>query len=171
MPDISSLSDKQLTNLEKNYLANGVEVGGPYSLAEVRLESLRRTPSALDPVAVAKAIVELARASEDNLTTYGELWNRISPGQPWKGNATQKAVANALTRVVAYCVTHKMPIITVLVVRTDQRDLSELAVENICREAQELGVDTGPDPKAFIEAQRVAAMALADFPRSERPAT
>ena len=83
--DISSLSDKQLANLENNYRAKGLETGGPYSLAEVRLEKLRRMPTFLDTIAVARTIVELSQASEDNLTTFGELWKHLNPGQPWKG--------------------------------------------------------------------------------------
>ena len=85
-----------------------------------------------------------------------------------EGNATQQLVTNALARVLAYCVTHGMPIITVLVVRTSERRLSELAVQNIFREANELGVQTGPDPDAFVNAQRTASIELASFPSTER---
>lgn len=167
MADISSLSDKQLANLENNYFAKGVETGDLYSLAEVRIEKLRRMPTTLDTVAVARTIVGLSKASDDNLTTYGELWKHLNPGQPWKGNATQQLVTNALARVLAYCVTHGMPIITVLVVRTGERRLSELAIQNIFREAQGLGVQTGPDADAFVFAQRTASIELASFPSTE----
>ena len=44
---ISDLSDDQLENLEQNYRRAGQLDGGTYSLAEVLLEKLRRTPSTL----------------------------------------------------------------------------------------------------------------------------
>lgn len=161
---IQLLSDKQLDNLEANYIRMGVKIGGRYTLAEVRLEKLRRLPSPLDTVAVAQRIVELARASTDGLTTYGELWASFNPDKGWMGNATQQTVANALGRVVAYCISTGMPIVTTLVVRSGSRKLSEDAIMNIFNEAKELGLNTGADPQQFVQRQRAAAMALITFP-------
>lgn len=166
---IQDLSAQQLNNLENNYLAKGVTVGGRYTLAEVRLEKLRRLPSTLDTVATAQRIIELANASDDGLTTYGELWASFNPDKPWKGNATQQIVGNALGRVTAYCITNKMPIITTLVVRSGSRTLSDEAIINITNEARGLGVETGSDPRVFVESQMAAAKALTQFP-SEEPA-
>lgn len=168
--NIRELTDKQLTNLEKNYAAKGLTEGGPFSLAEVRIEKLRRLPTTIDTVALAKRIVELARQSEDGLVTYGELWHFFNPNQEWKGNATQQVLANALGRVVAYCVTRRLPIVTALVVRTGSRKLSPEAVANIYREAKELGVDTGPEPQLFVEEQCDAARKLTSFPSPEETA-
>ncbi|GFM28601.1 hypothetical protein [Novosphingobium sp. PY1] len=164
MREISELSDKELTALENNYIEKRLESGGPYSLAEVRLEKMRRLPTTLDPVLVARKIVELAKGSSDHLTTYGDLWKSINPDQPWKGNATQQIVANALGRVIAYCVTNGLPILTTLVVRGSSRRLSDEAIGHICSEAKALGVAIGPDPKDFVEKQREAAIRLTEFP-------
>jgi len=164
MADITSWTDRQLNNLEKNYISAGKDAGGPFTLAEVKLEKLRRLPSQLDTLTVARKIVELAKQSEDGLTTYGELWTSINPDQEWKGNAAQQIVANALGRVIAYCVKNQLPILTVLVVQAGKRELSDKAVENICREASSLGVAVGSDPKAFVRDQRKAAINLTQFP-------
>jgi hypothetical protein len=164
MKDIRSWTDKQLANLENNYLKKQAETGGPFSLAEVRLEILRRLPSPMDKVEVARKIVELAKATEDHLTTYGELWSSLNPDQDWKGNATQQIVANSLGQVIAYCVDNDMPILTTLVVRASNRQLSDEAVGHIYNESRSLGVQTGPDPKAFVANQRDLAIAWTEFP-------
>jgi len=54
--DIRSWTDAQLANLENNYLAKGAEVGGKFSLAEVRLEKLRRQPSTSIDLRNAKSV-------------------------------------------------------------------------------------------------------------------
>ena len=77
MADIIGWTDRQLNNLEKNYISAGKDSGGQFTLAEVKLEKLRRLPSHLDTVTVTRKIVELAKKSEDGLTTYGELWHFV----------------------------------------------------------------------------------------------
>lgn len=161
---IRELTDKELQNIIANYARLGLETGGAYALAEAKLELLHRQPSPFPVVAVAKAIVEQAKKSGDRLTTYGELWQAFNPGKEWRGNADQQVIGKALGRVIAYCVSHGLPILTTLVVQKGPRKLSDKAIGHIFEEAKSLGVDTGPDPKAFVEQQREAAMALTKFP-------
>jgi len=52
-----------------------------------------------------------------------------------------------------YCVTHKLPILNVLVVNSGNRRLTSKAIENVYTECKALGVDVGLDPKAFIDNQ------------------
>lgn len=165
--EIGQLTDRELINLENNYVAKALTTGGRFSLAEVRLEKLRRLPSQLDTVALAKRIVELARQSPDGLTTYGELWKSFHPDAEWKGNATQQILANALGRVVAYCVSEGLPIVTVLVVRTGSRKLSEEAIDNIYEEAVSLGVNAGNSAEEFVAQQTQLAMRLVEFPEMD----
>jgi len=67
--------------------------------------------------------------------------------------------------VIGYCVQHKLPIITVLVLGATWQ-LSAEAVHNIYEECKELGVETGPDPDAFVNDQtnKSRTMALHELP-------
>ena len=155
MRDIKDLDVKELVNIVSNYAKAGRETGGPYTLAEVKLEQLKRLSSPYDTIAVAKKIVEQAKQSEDGLTTYGDLWKAFNPGKEWRGNADQQIMAKTLGRVIAYCVGHGLPVLTTLVVQKGGRKLSDKAVIHIFNEAKALGVNTGLDAKAFVEAQKI----------------
>ena len=150
---ISDLSDKELDQFEANYRRTKKTEGGKYSLSEILLERNRRKPSPFGVREVAAKIIELAAASKDGLVTYGELWNAFSPNSPWEGHKNLRIVANSLYRVIYYCVTNRLPIITVLVVRANNRKLSDEAIANIYMECKELGVDVGLDPNAFVDNQ------------------
>jgi hypothetical protein len=150
---ISDLSDEELDRFEANYRRENRMEGGKYSLSEILLEKKRRNPSPFGVREVAGKIIELGGASDDGLVTYGDIWNAFRPNSPWEGHKTLRIVANTLGRVIYYCVTNRLPILTVLVVRSNNRRLSSQAIENICRECRELGVDVGPDPMAFVENQ------------------
>ena len=157
---ISALSNEQLASFQRNYDAKGVDTGGLYSLAEIKLELLRRKPSDLDPRKLLSRIIELARCSKDGLVTYGELWQDFHPGKTWRGNADQQVIGNALARLVAYCIDQGLPIVTVLVVQKNGRKLSDQAIDNIFNEAKELGVETGADARVFVEGERERALRM-----------
>lgn len=157
---LSELSERQLNTFIKNYEASGRTVGGIFSLADLKLEKLRRTKSAFPPKAVAESIVSLARKSPDGLVSYKEIWVAFRPDQPWIGNAPRAQMAKALGSVIAYCVDKKLPILTTLVVRADSRSQSEDAINNIYNEAKSLGVDVGMSPRNFVIEQQTAARLL-----------
>jgi hypothetical protein len=148
---ISDLSDKELDRFESNYRRAKKTAGGKYSLPEILLEKKRRKPSPFGVRDVAAKIVELAAASPDGLVTYGEIWSAFRPNVAWQGNNSLRIVSSSLARVIQYCVAHRLPILNVLVVRTNNRRLSDKAIENIYRDCTELGVDVGSDPKAFVD--------------------
>jgi len=150
---ISALSDKQLDQLEANYRRANKTQGGTYSLSEVLLEKNRRRPNPFGVREVAAKIVELARLSDDGFVTYGDIWKAFRPDVPWEGHKTLRIVADSLCSVIHYCVTNRLPVLTVLVVRGSNRSLSKQAVENIFRVSRELGLDVGLDPKAFVDGQ------------------
>jgi len=154
---IADLTDDQLDNMESNYRGAKKTEGGIYSLSEVLLEKLRRNPSPFGVVEVARKIVELASISKDGLVTYGDLWKHFRPTTPWQANHSRRMVAHSLGRVIYYCVTNGLPLLTVLVVRGDSRRLSKQAIQNIYDEAKALGVNVGLDPKAFVDNQLVLA--------------
>ncbi|AOG02804.1 hypothetical protein [Bosea sp. RAC05] len=157
---IGDLSNEQLNNLENNYLKAKKTEGAIYSLSEVRIEKLRRMPNPFGVRESTAKIIELAQASPDGLTTYGELWNAFRPNDPWKGNASGRIMSQALGRVAAYCIDNKLPIITTLVVRSNSKKLAAEAIDHIFEFAQGLGVDTGSDPNAFIAEQTEGARKL-----------
>jgi len=154
---VELLSDRQVADIVRRYRERGLTEGGPWSLAELLMEQRRRIPTVLPTIDVARKIVEQSSKSVDGLTTYKDIWCAFRPGENWIGNKSQQIVANALARVVAYCVANGLPILTVLVVQSGNRRLSPEAVANIYNEARELGVATGPDAAAFIEDQRAGA--------------
>src|SRR4051812_27978326 len=125
---VQEFSNSQLETFIGNYRKHKKSEGGKYTLAELLLEQRRRTPSQLGTREVAGKIVDLSKHSADNLLTYGELWQSVRPGHPWKGNATQKIVSNSLYRVIGYCVANELPILTVVVVQGGNRQLSQKAV-------------------------------------------
>jgi hypothetical protein len=93
---ISDLTDKQIASVIKRYRESSKTEGGPYSLADLLLEQKRRSPSEFPVVETAKAIIKMSKASHDGLVTYLDLWNEFRPGVPWKGQGSQRTMANAL---------------------------------------------------------------------------
>lgn len=158
---IADLTAKELDNLEANYVRLGKTTGGKYSLHEARLEKLRRQPNPFGTRESFIKIIELAKGSSDGKLTYADLWSAFRPDEKWKGQGTATIVKQALGRVAAYCVDHGLPIVTVLVVHSANRELSDKAKENIFNAARDLGVDVGADPEAFVERQIVGAMKIA----------
>jgi hypothetical protein len=165
---IEQLTDKELDTFESNYRKAKKTEGGKYSLSEILLEKLRRKPTVFGTQQVAAKIVELAQNSADGLCTYGQIWSEFRPDTPWEGHKTLSVVASSLGRVVHYCVTNNLPILTTLVVQTATRRLSQAAVQNIYNECRDLGVSVGPDPEAFVSRQAELARNLAshDLPAS-----
>jgi hypothetical protein len=157
---IENLTDDQLERFAANYRRSRLTEGGKYSLSEILLEQRRRAPSPFETREVAARIIELGRQSCDGFLTYGELWHSFRPNSPWSGRGTQQIVAQCLYRVIGYCVRHKLPIVTVLVVRGANRQLSAEAVQNIYNECRELDVDTGLNAEAFVKDQIKMAKAL-----------
>ncbi|QIG97184.1 hypothetical protein [Bradyrhizobium sp. 6(2017)] len=158
---IEQLSDEQLDTFESNYRKAKKTEGGKYSLSEILLEKLRRKPAVFGTRQVAAKIIELAQKSEDGLCTYGQIWSEFRPNTPWEGHKTLSVVASSLGRVVHYCVTNDLPILTTLVVQTGTRRLSHEAIQNIYHECRELGVSVGPDPEVFVRTQAELARHLA----------
>jgi hypothetical protein len=150
---ISDLSDEELDRFEENYRRANKTEGGKYALSEILLEKKRRKPSRFGVRNVAAKIVDLAAASDDGMLTYGDLWNAFCPNIPWEGHKTMQVVTDSLGRVVYYCVTNRLPILTVLVVNASNRKLTNQAIENIFRECRDLGVDVGLDPNRFVANQ------------------
>lgn len=160
MGAISDLTDKQIESVVARYRTAGLTEGGKYSLSDLLLEQRRRKPTIFPPRDVAQTIIEKSRSSPDGLVSYGEIWNAFLPDRPWEANNSRRIVADALFRVIGYCVENGLPILTVLVVRKSERRLSSEAVEHIYRESRELGVEVGGDPLAFVTREREKALQL-----------
>src|SRR5260370_31668330 len=131
---ISELSDEELNTFESRYRVMAKIEGGIFYIREILLEKMRRRPNTFGTRETTAKILELSARSEDRLVTYGEIWKSFRPTSPWEGHKTQQIVANCLGRVVHYCVTHQLPVLTVLVVRGSNRQLSKEAVVTIVTE-------------------------------------
>ncbi|HZQ00784.1 MAG TPA: hypothetical protein VFB13_14675 [Reyranella sp.] len=156
--------------MERRYVEQGRTEGGPYTLFEIRIELRRRLPSTFDPRIVASKIVELAQANPNGLTTYKALWDVLRPGEAWKGHNSQTTLGNALGTVIAYCCQNRLPILTVLVINGSIGALTDKAIFNIAQECRDLGMDTAPNDRAFVERQVEAAKAItvAALPAADR---
>lgn len=155
-----TLTDKQLAAMIANYRSSGVTTGGRWPLTELLLEERRRKPTAFPPHDVAAAIIKLSQASPDGLVSYHDIWRTFLPDEPWKGNNPRRILADALYRVIGYCVDHGLPVLTVLVVRKNERRLSPEAVQHIYSESRDLGIEVGTDPAAFVAREREKALHL-----------
>ena len=153
---IQELTDKQLSNLVENYRRAGKTEGGKYSLAEVRLEQQRRRGIAYNGRDAALKIIELAKASNDGLVTFLELWQSYYPGKKWVGMKCKRQVMQILEAASYYCAKAPggpIPIVTAAVVKSATRDVSQRSKDNIYNAARERGVETGHDVEAFYQAQ------------------
>lgn len=157
---IADLSEKEISSFIDNYKRAGKETGGKFTLAELKLEQKRRIKSPFPPREVAKTIIELAQKSEDGLVSYKQVWEVFRPGAKWIGNAPRTEMSKAFGQVIPYCIDNGLPVLTTLVVLANQRSQSDEAVANICNDVRSLGVDVGPDPRAFVMEQQEKARAL-----------
>jgi hypothetical protein len=153
---LEELTDREIENFVKSYEREAKTEGGIYSLAELRVEKLRRLPSARPPGEVTRFVIKNASKSPSGTITYNELWNFLSPGVPWKGNHSIKIVGSTLGAAIAYCIKNKLPLVSTLVVRTGSRTLSDRAIEAIYNDAKAYGLNVGLDAKEFVirEAQK-----------------
>ncbi|MEO5705821.1 MAG: hypothetical protein ABIT10_02990 [Alteraurantiacibacter sp.] len=159
---LADLSEHQIDAFIANYVSRGLESGGKYALAELKLERLRRVKSPFSPAETARVIVDLARKSNDGLVTYKEVWSVFRPNATWIGNAPRAEMAKALAAVIVYCVDKKLPILTTLVVLASSRNHSTEAIENIYKEAKSLGVETGSNAPEFVKEQQCSSLALSN---------
>lgn len=157
---IAAIAKDRLLDMERRYVERGLTKGGTYSLFEIRIELRRRLPSEFDTREVAAKIIELARVNSNGVTTYKTLWDAMLPGRPWKGNNSQKIMANTLGKVIAYCHQNELPILTVLVINGSVGGLTDKAIANIAQECRDLGMDTGPNDHAFVDRQALEARAM-----------
>ena len=161
---IQNLSDKELVSFMQNYRNAGKTAGGKYSLAELRIEELRRVGKNYSGEDVVKKILELSKISKDGLVTYKQIWSSFHPDREWTGNSTQNEVANILFSAIYYCASLKeknFPIVTSLVVRQTSRKADKAAKQNIFDTARNCGIDTGHNVEAFYDAQMAASRQLA----------
>ncbi len=157
---LDELTDREVENFISNYERSGKDTGGRFTLAQLRVEKLRRIKSPFPPAEVAKTIVSIARESKDGLVTYKEVWERFRPDSKWIGNAPRTETGKALGAVIAYCVDHGLPILSTLVVQAGKRAHSDEAITNIHNECRKLGIDVGTDAKEFVKKQQDEALKL-----------
>lgn len=153
MKDIREVPDDGLQAAIDRYRERKLTTGGPFTLAELLLEQKRRSKSDFNGRVVVEAIIKAARASESGTLTYGHLHEQLYPGRSWEGNHSQNLMTRALDKAVHYCAEGKLPILTVLVVRANDKGLSEQAIQNIYNECREIGLEVGLEPAKFVAEQ------------------
>ena len=150
---IQNQSEQQLNNLEENYRRQNLTEGGKYNLHEIKLENLRRNSGDLRPLDVVSAICILSENSQDGLLTFLDIWRHFYPDKDWVWPPSFNVVTKALGGAIYHCVTHGLPILTVLVVPINTRILTDDAIQGIYDGCKKVGVDVGLIPKDFVESQ------------------
>ena len=163
---ISSLSDTALSNLENNYIKRRVTTGGIYPLSNVRAEKLRRISNGLSGEELCQLILDLSQVNADGFTTYLDLYRAIFPAKAWCGHTSIRTIMRVLHEIIIYCVENSLPLVTALVVRSDTRQLSPEALQNIYDCAGDMGVDVGPNVDEFVTNQILNAFNLFDTERT-----
>jgi hypothetical protein len=154
---LSELSDKEIQNFIKSYEREDKTEGGIFSLAELRVEKLRRFPSVRAPGEIFRFIVEEASTSPSGTVTYGKVWEFLKPQTPWQGNHSIRIVGSSLGAVIAYCVRHGLPLVSTLVVQSGSGKLSDRAVINIYNEANLYGRGVGLNADEFVQSEAAKA--------------
>jgi hypothetical protein len=157
---IKEWTDDKIQTLIDRYHKKDIVAGGVYSLRELLLEQMRRKQDQIQPRDVAAKIINLAGAAKDGVVTYGELWHEFWPTKEWKGNYSKKIMSNLLDTVIAYCVTNHLPLVSMLVVRQDSREIADNAIKHIAIQCKELGIDVGLLPERFVKEQMKLSKAL-----------
>lgn len=158
---LSAYSIQQLEGWVTNYKKKNTKTGGIYPLSEILIELRNRIPTEHSAEEIFKKILVCSANSPDNMVTYLELWNAFNTEQ-WQGNNSQRIVMNMMGKVIGYCVSKNLPIITTLIVRTDTRQHKKEAVQNIFEECLELGMNlSGVTPAEFCATEKEKAIALA----------
>ena len=147
---ISLLSDHQLEVFEHVYRESGFTKCACHPLAAVTAERCRRVAGGLTGSEIVQLILDMSQQNSDGYTTYLALYRAVFPGKPWRGT---QAIKQVLHQAIIYCVDNDLPMVTALVVRSDTRELSRKALQNIYRSARDLGVSVGSDASDFVTTQ------------------
>lgn len=150
---ISERSNDYIRNFIAAYGREGGTDGGIYTLKELLVEQLRRSPRVRSPRDVLQFIVGTASASPSGTLTYKQLWQFLFPDTNWKGNHSVSVVSDTLNTVIAYCVQHGLPLATTLVVQASSGKLSDSAITKTYEEARQYGYDVGPVAAIFVAQQ------------------
>lgn len=157
---LADWTDAELLTLIKRYEQRGLTSGGPYTLADLRLELARRVKSPHDPRELAERILTLAAASPDQRVTFGALFENFYGRRP-QGHGDIKKITSGLERLGAYCHDAGLPILSTLVVNKATRDLTETAIYNVWSYLRQIDPATPEDPAAFVREQAALAEQLA----------
>jgi len=165
MRPVQDLSDTEIATMAKNYVDKGVVFGGVWPLSDLRLEQSRRSTAQFPPTDLMDVILRVSSAAKDNQISYKEVWTAFRPGEPWQAHNSQKQVTNGLYRLGSHCVDNGLPMLSVLVVPSLSRILTDEAARNIWAFATSLGVEAGPDPRAYAEREATKARSLMEARR------
>ena len=160
MVALADLTNAQIVTFVERYRESKLTEGGVFSLAELLREQRRRNGSGFNAHQVATAILELCQKSPDGFAKYGELFDRMYPGQKWSGHKSLGLITKALDSVIMYCFENGLPVISVLIVNGANRQLTPGAKTNICTECRDMGFATGSDCEAFIADQIVRSLKI-----------
>ncbi|MDO6621079.1 hypothetical protein [Shewanella sp. 6_MG-2023] len=105
--------------------------------------------------------MKLANQSDSGFITYGQLFKCLHKFD-WVGNGSQQKLNKDLGAVVYYCVQNKLPIVTSLIIRQNNNQLTNQAKQNIYDCAKQLGVtNMQANVELYISEQQEKSLNLA----------
>ncbi len=156
---LAEWNDTEIRTLIKRYEERQSTSGGLYTLAELRLEHVRRVRAPHEPKQFAACILTLAAASSKRRVTYGALFEHLNGRSP-NGQGDIKTITTSLERLGACCHDHGLPIISTLVVNKATGKMTAEAVQNVWNYLRQIDPTMPDDPGTFVAEQAVRAERL-----------
>lgn len=160
---IEHLSDHEVSQLEARIVASQ-GAGQDHSLSAVLSVKLSRQAPDFSGRDVTRLILAKSQESHDGLVTYKELWQSCYPGMDWQGQNSVNKIKKILGNAVNYCLDHELPIVTSIVVRTDSRDNSAKAKDNMFEATITRRIlPPGMGPETFVTREKTATRQMSPY--------
>lgn len=157
---IDDLTDQQIKQMIANYDAQGVAVGGKWPRAELMLSLSRRKQTVYPLIELARKILSKSHASDDGRVSYGDLWLEFNEGPIPKGQYWVRPMLNSLEVLGVWCFDRGLPLINILVVNGDKREVVEKTLQVMWDAAKLRRLPVPDDLTEFAAQQASAALAL-----------
>ena len=157
---IDELSELDIKRMIANYDKNGVTEGGKWPRAELVLASQRKKVASYPLLELARKILSMSQASDDGRVSYGDLWLEFNDGPIPKGMYWVRPMLNSLEVLGVWCFDRGLPLINILVVNGDKREVVEKTLQVMWDAAKLRRLPVPYDLREFAAQQASAALAL-----------
>lgn len=159
MPEIN-LTEPQIKQMIANYDKAGVTEGGKWPRAELVLALQRLKVPSYPLLELAGKILSMSHASDDKRVSYGDLWLAFNEGPIPAGQHWVRPMLNSLEALGVWCFDRGLPLINILVVNGDKREIVEKTLQTMWDAAKLRGLSVPMDLREFALEQANAALVL-----------